>query len=335
MVFAFRIFLPLAAALYFCACHPVELQPPAETPSRIVLLGELVAGDSLQIRAGRSKAFASATYTNPEFETGIQISCRSGGNEIALTPYVDLLLYASFTTLFSNPSLVPAQSEYVVRATGARLQDVEARVQVPAPFAATVTAAGPAQYNGATMQAYDVRLSQIPAGARFVIEAFQSPAEIQTYFFFDGSRLDYVQNRDVYDSLIRSGESVDLLRDTSVSVQMQRQSIYSDQMSAENTATGSTRSYYWYFIKPASASQDLRLYIPAAAQGIEHRKIIVQIKSVSEDYYNYLKAYELSRLQPQNANNSLLITPTTAAGNVKGGFGIVGGVYLQESRFLY
>jgi hypothetical protein len=328
----------LPVLLMLGACNGVDLPAPAESSPRIVLLGELVAGDSMCIRAARSQPFASASYTVPQFEHDMQVSCSTAGAARALAAYEDDLLYAVYTTLFSSPDIVREQTEYRVRAEVAGLKSVEASVKVPAAFTGTIRPAGVQLRDGDSMYAFDVEMTGLPSDSRYVIEVLRSPVSINAAFVFDGNWYELEENRALYDSLVRAGAPFDMYRDTSYSPVKDRQAFFADRSSAENTAMGSTRSYNWFFIKPEGQS-NLRLQLYVSVAGLRrgptrNSQLIIRLKSVAPDYYEFLKGYELGNLQPGDAK-LLSIKGTSVPGNVKGGIGVVGGVYQREARFLY
>jgi hypothetical protein len=58
----------------------------------------------------------------------------------------------------------------------------------------------------------------------------------------------------------------------------------------------------------------------------------VYVKSVSPDYYDFLKAYEQYDPATGVGGNT---APLKLEGNVKGGFGMVGGVYRWKHSVVY
>ncbi len=61
-------------------------------------------------------------------------------------------------------------------------------------------------------------------------------------------------------------------------------------------------------------------------------QVLLKIKSVSEDYFKYLKSYEL--FEPSGSFNTVA-QPVKIPGNVENGMGVVGGVYLLQFRYVF
>lgn len=318
----------------FSACNPVDLAAPKESTPRIVLLGELIAGDSMHFRAGRSRPLKD-TRPVAELESDMQITVGYAGNLHALTAYDDEYLHTVFTTAFSSPALVQPQTDYIVKASNPGFSPVEASVKVPAAFDGIVSAEGPLVHLGDSMRSFHVGLNGLPSGTQYVVEVLRRSVNIVNSFWHDGYVYDYDQSRLLYDSLVGRGIPLTVIRDTTFPSLTVRQPFYSDRSSAENTKAGVARPYHWFFIRPeVAASLDFRLFIPMDKSGT-HWQYVVRVKSIAQDYYSFLKTYELSSLQPENKDENDVLKPSNAQGNVKGGAGIIGGVFQREFRFLY
>ncbi len=334
MPYASRLLLVcLLPALLLGACNEVDLPAPSDQGSRIVLYGELIAGDSLHIRGGRSHPLKDARG-QVRFEQDMQISCSSANGTISLAGYEDDLLYAAYTSLFSNPGIVAGQTAYRIKAAAPGLEPAEASVQVPAAFSGSVVPDGLQQVNGDSMLAFKVLMQALPAGSRYVAELLITDAAINASFQYGGVLYSLNADRRLYDSLVDAGVRVDVQRDTIYSGSLSRQIFFTDRISSENVSPGINRPYYWFFLKPeGQTALAFRMFLPLPGSGT-HLQYTIRLKSVSPDYYDYLKAYELDNLLPGDVIDGNLKS-TTATGNVKGGFGIVGGVYLQERRFFH
>jgi hypothetical protein len=313
--------------------------PGAGAERKVVLAGELTAGDSVLIRAGQSTPISAASGTKLVQDLSLLLRDASG---ISTTLRVaeDHLSYTLFTLPYSSPRVIVAGETYQLQSGHPELPAVTAEVQVPRAFTATLATIKKISYNGDSALSLELLISDPGhAKALYVIEAIRQPVLLYGYFSFNGNEYRISENRWLYDSLKSEQVPVSERYDTSYSGLYERQQVYTTDAASENLAGASPgRPFGRIFIpgrafgSPAHYTQILIPEKELFGEHALHAQTTVYVKSVSPDYYDFLKAYEQYDPTTGVGGNT---APLKLEGNVNGGFGMVGGVYRWTYSVVY
>ena len=324
----------------FASCQTDLPLPATGGAEKIILLGELCAGDSVKVRAGQSTSL-SASVPGQKLIKDLSLSLKDGtGTVTALWGAEDFLSYTLFTLQYSSPNLVQPGTEYQLQGKHPQLAEVTATVHIPTPFTALVTGRAFSNYNGDSVLSLDLALTDpAAANAMYVIEVVKQPVSIYGYFLFDGNEYSISDNRRLYDSL--KGEQVPLSEryNTSYSGTYSRQQMYTTDLSSTNLGgTPSGRLFRRIFLSGKSfggTTHHTSILLPRNAlygDFGQYAQTVIYVKSVSADYYDFLQAYEQYDPSMGLGGNA---SPVKLEGNVLGGFGMVGGVYKWKLEMIY
>ncbi len=334
-----------AVLLLFCLCtggctKPLKL-PDIKPQQQIVLLGELTANDTVRIRAGQSipvAAGSSMKYT-PPVRLQMKLTRNPGYIEYLTSSYDDWVTLLH-TLPYSCPSKIRPDQLYTLTVTHKDLPPATCQVYIPPAFSASIVDTASVWVNGINL--LRVRIEIRDDGERehfYVIEGIKEYVEIDGRFTWQGVRYKVSEHESLYDSLLRTDALPDVSWDTTRPGNYGRIYIYTDDDRTENLRLGTAQSASKRILLAdktingqAYTTQvylDKSLFVsPDGPKG----PVIIQIKSVSEAYFTYLKGYEL--FEPSSAYNTLL-QPVKVTGHVEGGLGVVGGVYRLQFQYLF
>lgn len=314
---------------------------PAEGSPKIVFLGELVAGDSIYLRAAQSNpVIQGGSYTRKPIQ-GLEMQVQSPeGTVWSLNHEEDDLSQQEFTLPYFYGQLLQASKTYTVKGVHPQFGTAIAVVPVPAAFNATVTDTASDTYGGQPCLKVDFTLQDLPeTGNAYAIEVVQQTYFMEPAFLYNGEWLKMSDHLDLYDSLINAGETVDQRLDSFYVRNFNRVPFYTQDAFAEHVKAGrSAEQTVRALFSDAFANGSIincHVYIPRkniypSVPGIYGYKTLVQIKSISADYYTYLHAYSQAA---QGLDFDIFSNKVILKGNVTNGLGIVGGVFRRQFGF--
>jgi len=324
--------LPMIA-LFSCK-KEIRLKDPG-SGRKIVLLGELIAGDTVQLRAGQSAPVTgNAGKLLPAREMAMNIS---GSTGIFPLPYHnDGREGFLFTSLYSQPGLIINPGTYTIEAGDAAIGAVSCTVNVPEPFEASITDTAAVVYDGKPALELSIRISDRPGRSRYVFEAVKQAGYVDSLFVYNGVEHSYMTNWQLYDSLKSAGVTLHLRADTLYTPIYTRLNVMTEDQRTANRRLP-LHGLRRVLLDDGSFEgkvTDLRLLVDRKefVSELSKGKVVIRVRSVSEAYYQYLLAYELL----QDAQQGISFEqPVLLESNVKNGLGIVGGVYEQRFDFLF
>jgi len=307
---------------------------------QIVLLGELTAGDSVYLRAGQSTAVKTGNTINDELIRDLTVAIDGAGGRFYLTGTEDDLSYSECTLAFSNASQVQAGNTYTLDANHPSLGKATARIAIPAAFTVTVSDTVSADFHMKSCIQLHVTVDDLPEKNYYVLEVLQQPFTVEPAFLFNGQWFKQSEHWELYDSLFNAGMPPEERMDSFAIRMFTRIPSFSDDDKSEHLLNGK-------FSEPAKrillddksfngSRHASTLYIPKDALGMQYPGIgmftILQVKSVSADYFHYLKAYEQLGIFSGLPDNR---SPVRVNGNVQNGVGMVGGVFKRQFRYIF
>jgi hypothetical protein len=315
------------------SCNKDLELPPVGGSKKITMLGELIVGDSFFLRAGQSIALSANSTLRFQLLQDLTISVKdSFGKTFPLNGYADSFAQRMYTLPFSNSIATAAGQRYMITAVHNTLGTATAVVNMPQQIKAAVTDTASVKYGQDSTLRVKVKINDpFSSTDYYVIEALKQKAVATSYFLYNGSWVKISDARDAYESLRSMGNVVTKV-DTVYYRDYVRQAVYTADPYSENIYdVGSfTRSKRVLLKDLRFNGNDYEttifivknpenLFSPDSSLG----KIIVYVKSVSKDYFDFLKAYET--YDPSSGYNSFQ-QPVKIQGNVNNGMGVVGGV---------
>lgn len=326
----------LLCVLILASCGDELPLPASSSEGKIVLIGELVAGENLSVRGGQSAAMINGTtVTIPD---GMTLTVTDGnGGSWALAGVQDSLSEELRTVSFSSNAVVSAGARYTLTARHPALGEASAVVNIPQPFAAVLIDTVRTQYAGVGVLRASVRIDDAPGNHYYIIEAVKQPMDVTHEFFFGGRWRNVTLDPFLYDSLRTAGASFSERRDTTFSTRSARLSIYTDDAATENLLSGSKAPIAYRRVllsdrtfadRQYTTTVSLRSDAFVAFYPEDRGRVRLQVKSVSKEYFDFLARYE--RYVPEAAAE-----PDVLQGNVVGGYGAVGGAAQVEWVWVF
>jgi len=332
----------LCLFLWMLTSCGIELPlPESGVPKKIVLIGELVADDTVMVRGAETVPIKSGPALSPEPVRDLSLTLQTDEQlQFPLVEGFDFLSYYNLTLPFSNSHRIRPSSTYRLLGFHPDMDSVTVEVPVPSPFSARLLSTTETQFNGNAIIEVALKLEDAQIARHlFVIEATVQPINFDTYFNYDGNDYLLDDNRRLYDSLKNAAVELTERTDTVPTGNYNFMLQYTFDLQSENLAGATTSlSFKRIFIKGAGISTGhiTRIGLPIKSlrqEDAEGAKIWLAVKSVSPDYYLFLKRadqYDASGYGLTGINYS-----PVQEGNVKGGLGMVGGVFLQKFEIFY
>lgn len=316
--------------------------PDINAKKQIVLLGELIAGDTVHIRGGQSVPLSNGSVLAFETPASLSIEMQEPpGNPWILTGNSDKWTKSLYTLAFSSPRKITPGSGYVLKASGATLGSAVCNVTIPLSFSGTVQDTQTVSYSGAQLLRARIQLQDDPAVKNYyVIEAIKRYMSVDGVFTYNGHNCQVSANKTLYDSLKNAGALPPVTWDTTFTGDAARINIYTDDGATENVKLSNPLSLNRRILITDQTFSGLgyttRVYLDKtllrATSDSMKGELIIQVKSVSADYFNYLKYYEM--YEPSTGYTSLS-QPVKIDGNVTDGLGMIGGVFLHEYCYIF
>lgn len=335
---AYAAMLLLLLTLGLGACETELDLPVVSRQNKIVLLGEFIAGDTMHLRAGQSTSISSSVST-PDIITGLLLQVTEpSGNILTLHGEPDFDTSYLRTVPFSAANMIQPGKTYHLKGVHHTLAPVDCRIDVPDAFTASIADTVRTSFSGKNVMEIKLVLQDNPgADHYYVVEVVKESMMVSGSFLLDGNWYDIFFNKDVYDSLKQQGPVVTDF-DTLLTNQFERIPSHTNDANTENLKYSSAANGFRRILIDdrtfSGGSYTLSVFAETDNFDSEFNKgrIVVWVKSVDKEYYDYLKVYERS-------TNELILNisgvPLKLQGNVTNGLGVVGGVYRNSFPVYY
>lgn len=320
--------------IMFASCNKTLKLPDVGVERKIVLLGELIANDSAYMRAGQSVPLTSSSSLKFELLNGLTITMEDNtGTSVLLNGYIDDLSSTLYTLPYSSVSKIQAGNTYNITATHIKMGTAKATVQIPDAFNAITTSIENTLYASDSAIKINIQIHDPSASQNYyVIEAVKQIMDVKGFFKYNGNWLLIASNKYLYDQEKANG-NIEERYDTTYHKNYLRNLVYTEDINAENAIVKSNTEANRRILLRDRAfngqSYNTTIYIAIDLMDSLYQKgrLLLQIKSVSQPYFMYLKRYDE---QIDQGGMNTLGQPVKVEGNITNGVGIVGGVYKNE-----
>lgn len=330
----------LLAIIFAAGCGKDLPLPDVNGERKIILLGELIAGDSIYFRAGISIPLSGKSVLSFQLPVGMTGFVQDGdGAATALNTYVDTSSYKLYTLPYFHSKKINDGNVYTVSCNYAELGTASATVKIPAQIDALITDTSSGKYANDSVWKIKVLIKD-PANTAnyYVIEAVKQLMNVKGYFMNLGAWQLIDDNRQAYETLKASGNVVTKF-DTTYYREYIRNAIYTADPNTENVYdAGSFTPSKRVLLKDLRFNGNLYetdVYVVKNSSTVfsdaPKGRIIIYVKSVTAEYYKFLKAYET---YSSSTGFTTTEQPVKMEGNVQNGMGIVGGVSQIKYIFL-
>lgn len=337
---ALKIYAAIFILLFLISCK----KESQNIESKIFVLSEITAGDSAIIPLGKTikvgngetiafeKLTAASVQISEENSTSINLHWNNSADFLS-----------NPVSIYTHPNIFKATKIYSLQINQQGLPAATATTHIPAAFSVRNVDAKDKEFNGKEVLQFSFSINDAASEKNYYLfEAVKQLVLLDEYFYWQGVKYDYntSEGKQMYDQ-VSNNNTITILKDTVPTNQYLRLNLYTSDLNTENEEfSGSLdSSFHRIFLTDslfngASYSTSFTIdksYFQASAPNQKGR-VLIRVKSVSKDLFDYLSLYEKYRsefgiLPPQN-----LSSPT---GNIQNGIGVFGGSYKNEWVFYY
>ncbi len=311
--------------------------------NKIVVLAEITAGDSAIIPVSKSISVGNNQSISFEKITTASVMIRDTMGNTSILRWNDAPDFSNNpSTIFTNPVLFKTSQSYSLQVSQAGFETAKASTHIPGSFSVQNIDAVDGERNGKEVLEFNFTIQDNSNEKNYYIfEALKQLVYLRTYFFWQGVKYDYntAEGQNVYEQA-SSQQNVDLFKDTVLTNKYQRLNLYTSDVQTENeNFTSLDSSFHRIFLTDSlfngnsytSSFAIDKAYFEAQVPADKGR-ILVRIKSVSKELFEYLSQYEKYRAEFGILPPSNLLSPS---GNINGGYGVFGGSYKNEWVYYY
>lgn len=336
------VVLPLLLVLLPACTKELKL-PDIDKKGKIVLLGELISGDTAYLRVGESVPLVSGSSMQFQLPHQVSVTLEPVLTGISYPLKVEQDGWSGIlnTLAVSGNQVMSPYARYRIHAKDAKLGNADCEVYMPAPFSAAVLDTIAVNLGGTVALRTRIRINDNGSEENhYVVEAVKQAMSVEAFFNYNGDLVSIFEYRFQYDSLRLAGVEVPLTYDTTYFNDKTRMVVYTDDPNSENAKLGSTLSPNKRILlsdKSFNGSSYItqvfidKSLFTASSTGSKGR-VLLWIKSVPAEYFEFLRTYE--SFESVTGWGSLA-QPRKLEGNIKGGLGMVGSAARIEYAYLY
>ncbi len=332
------IFIPVLSILLLAGCEQELPLPPNNAVPREVVYSELVANNVPEVRVGKSKPVGPGINTGFELveNADVQLMDKNGQLLETLTYDKDS---SNAMSVYRGKTKLDAARNYKVQVMVSGLKTVTAMTSIPPPFKVDLLDTVRTLLNGRPVLRFHFTVNPIPGVKQYVVmEALKQSVITDTTFSYRGVRYKKSEHDSLYQK-VKHLPGCNPKKDSSFLNDYLRIPCYTQDENADNnqigglnenynsilfTQSGKPLTTYFYINATALSSNPAEAIAPVG-------RVLVYVKSVSKEYYDFLLTYEKVK---RNPGLNSLIQAIQLKSNTQGGLGIVGGSY-QKLYYLY
>ncbi|MBL7690620.1 MAG: DUF4249 family protein [Flavipsychrobacter sp.] len=311
--------------------------PAGKAERKIVLFAELVAGDSLYMRAGLSVAVTSGSDMKFTVPDGLSVVLSDGSSSKVLPGGVDSLTSSAHTYVYTDPRILAVGDSFAVSATYPGMETATATVVIPKPVSVSLVDTVTVQYNSDSTIKFRLKIDDDPSADNYyVVECLKQHMDVVHSFFYNDKWLPVSLNRALYARLKAEGPLSERM-DTAYYRRYSRIQLYTNDNNTENAYDeGLTMLQDRVLLKDRlfnGSTYYTDVYVRKAPTVDSVKGVtIFYVKNVTREYFEFLKSYE--QYSGSSSSFNSLDQPRNLKSNVKNGGGVVGGVSQTTFRFL-
>jgi hypothetical protein len=332
------ILLQIVCVALLQGCEQELPLPPNKALPRAVVYSELVANGIPEVRVGRSKP------VGPGIDNGFQLI--ENAHVQLLDKNGQLLEVLSYIKdannvmgLYQGKTKLDAARNYKLQVDVPSLKTVTAMATIPPPFKVELLDTLRSLLNGRPVLRFHFTVYPLPGVKQYVVmEALKQSVAVDTTFIYQGVTYRKSEQPELYEQ-VKNTPGINAKKDSFYLNDYLRIPCYTQDENADNNQVGGLNENYnsilftqvgkplttYFYINATALSTN-----PAEAIAPVGR-VLVYVKSVSKEYYDFLLTYEKVK---RNPGLNSLIQAIQLKSNAVGGLGIVGGSY-QKLYYLY
>lgn len=308
---------------------------------KLVVLAEITAGDTVKIPVGKTikvengslirfEKVNDATVTLTETNTMSWVLQNNYTSQYVNNP----------TSVFTNRKRFKANTTYKIEVNHPTLGTVKAETHIPTLPQLIGVDTATALFNDKEVFAVNITWKDSLDHEEFyIIEAVKELVKNNHYFNYQGKRYSYdtQDGKELYEQ-VKNTPGVQIVTDTMGLNKFTRLNLYTEDEQSENARIDKLTNPFRriFFPDPVFNGEnyttkvyiDKHFFVDPQQKG----RVRLQLKSVSQEMYNYLKLYEKYKTDFGTVPTNQLISPT---GNIQNGLGIFGGSAKRERVYYF
>lgn len=247
---------------------------------------------------------------------------------------------SSNMAFYRGNTRIDANKSYIVQVKVPDTKDVVAKTTIPPGIKVELQDTLRTTLNGRSVLRFHFNVQAPPANGRqfIVMEALKQLIQLDTIFIYRNIRYRVRDKRALYEQ-VKNEPGLVSFKDTLYLNSYLRIPVYTQDENADNNQVGGlNENYNSILFTQRVKALDTRLYLDATAlttgtpgKPIPIGRVLVNVKSVTPEYYDFLLTYEKVR---RNPGLNSLIQAIQIRSNAYGGLGVIGGCN-QVAYYLY
>jgi len=335
--------LVVTFCFFFTLSCRKNLYPATPKDNELVILAEITAGDSLKIPVSKSIQVGSGGIISfEEVKSASVMIFRPDGRSWMLRLNTSPDFSANPASVYTAPQKPRYNTTYSLQVQDPLSGTVTAQTTIPSPIRIShFDTSGDILYGVPVLKCQFTLTDSPDVNHYYVFEAVKQLVRLSHYFYWNGTRYNYDKpdGKRLYEQ-VKNSPGVRLLRDTLPTNIFNRLNIFTDDINVDNAQASSLDSPFRRIFLPgqfvsgqeytASFSIDRKYF--TADNDSSRGRVLVQVKSVSPELYNYLFWYEKYKSDIGSVPPGQLYSPP---GNIQNGLGIFGGSAKREWVFYF
>lgn len=334
----------LVTCLLFMNLISCKKQSQFNQSENVFVLAEITAGDSAVIPIGKSQNAGNGEMVAFEKLPGASVLLSESGGSSTFLHWNNSADYLSNpASVYTGQNVVKPDQTYSLEVTVPGLQAVNAVTRVPSSFSVHNVSVDNQERNGKEVLQFSFAITDEASQKNYyMFEAVKQLVNVNEYFFWQGVKYDYNTpvGQQVYQQASQ-GQNIEIYKDTIPTNHYIRLNIYTGDANTDNDEfSGSLDSaFHRIFLTDSLFSGGTyatsigvdKTYFEATSSDQKGR-VLIRIKSISKELYDYLTLYEKYRSEFGVLPPSALSSPV---GNIANGLGVFGGSFKREFVFYY
>lgn len=312
--------------------------PPNNAVPRAVVYSELVANGIPEVRVGKSKPVGPGIDNSFELVENADVQLMDKNGQV-----LETLSYAPDSSnamgLYRGITTLDPGKNYKVQVQVPGVKPVTAMASIPPPFKVELLDTLRTMLNGRAVLRFHFTVYPLPGVRQYVVmEALKQSVTVDTTFTYQGVKYRKSEHETLYEQ-VKNMPDINAKKDSFFLNDYLRIPCYTQDENADNNQIGGlNENYNSILFNQAGKPLTTYFYINATALSSNPveaiapvGRVLVYVKSVSKEYYDFLLTYEKVK---RNPGLNSLIQAIQLRSNTQGGLGIVGGSY-QKLYYLY
>jgi len=317
--------------------------PDQSVNNELVILAEISAGDSLMVPVSKSIQVGSGGIISFEKVNSASVKIfRPDGKSYTLRLNTSPGFAGDPASVYTGPQRPRSNTTYNLQVQDPLSGTITAQTTLPSPVRVSGLDTSTDWRYGTKVLNCRFTLTDSPDVTHYyVFEAVKQLVQLSHYFFWKGVRYDYdkADGKKHYQDL-KDSPGVKLLVDTLPLNTFKRLNIFTDDPNVDNAQVSILDSPFRRIFLPGSffrgSSYTTSVHIDRkyfkADNNMGLGRVLIQVKSVSPELYNYLFWYEKYKSDVGSIPTSQLYSPP---GNIQNGLGIFGSSSKRQWIFYF